>query len=76
MSERLIRLPEVKKMVGLGTTSIYMRVKCGGFPKPVKLGGQSSAVAWLESEVQEWIKQRIDESRPANNEEHEVGAAA
>jgi prophage regulatory protein len=31
----------------------------GTFPKPVKLGAR--AVAWVESEVEEWILARIEE---------------
>ena len=33
----------------------------GRFPRPVSLG--SRAVSWLESEVDEWIRERIAESR-------------
>lgn len=52
----MIRLPEVKRLVGLGTTAIYEKMKHGEFPKPVKIGRLS---AWIESEVQEWITQMI-----------------
>jgi len=62
MSQRLIRLPQVKDMVGLGTTAIYDKIKKGEFPKQVKLGRLSG---WVESEVQAWIGQQIKASRPA-----------
>jgi prophage regulatory protein len=62
MSQRLIRLPQVKDMVGLGTTAIYDKIKKGEFPKQVKLGRLSG---WVESEVQAWIGQQIQASRPA-----------
>ena len=62
MSLRLIRLPEVKAMVGLGTTSIYDKIKKGEFPKQVKLGRLSG---WVEAEVQEWISQQIGSRRPS-----------
>ena len=61
MSQRLIRLPEVKALVGLGTTSIYDKVKKGEFPKQVKLGRLSG---WIEAEVEGWISQQIQASRP------------
>ena len=60
MSQRLIRLPHVKQMVGLGTTAIYDRIKQGSFPKPIKLGRMSM---WVESEVQKWIAERIYQGR-------------
>lgn len=52
---KLLRLPEVIKKVGLGKTSIYFRVRCGQFPPPVRLGG-GRAVAWRSLDVDEWIR--------------------
>ena len=73
MSEKFIRLPEVKKMVGLGTTAIYDKMKVGEFPKQVKLGLLS---VWVESEIQNWMKEQIRASRPdaANSSPHELAA--
>ena len=62
-TERFLRLPEVKRLTGLGATSIYARINDGTFPKPISLGGRS--VAWLHSEIQQWIAGRIAVSRPA-----------
>ena len=59
--ERFLRLPEVKKMTGLGRTSIYAQMNAGLFPQSVSLGGRS--VGWLYSEVQQWMAQRIASSR-------------
>jgi len=61
MNLRLIRLPQVKAMVGLGTTAIYDKIKKGEFPRQVKLGRLSG---WVESEVQDWICRQITASRP------------
>jgi prophage regulatory protein len=55
--QRLIKLPEVIKKVGLGKTEIYQRISEGTFPKQVSLGGRS--VAWVESEIDAWIEKRI-----------------
>ncbi len=52
---KLLRLPEVIKKVGLGKTSLYARVKCGEFPSPVKLGG-GRAIAWRSLDVENWIQ--------------------
>lgn len=59
--DRIIRLPEVKALVGLGTTAIYERMKKGEFPKQIKLGRLSG---WVESEIQAWIARQIQASRP------------
>lgn len=55
-SERLIRLKELKIIVGYSSTSIWRRCKEGSFPKAVRIG--PSAVAWRLSEVKEWIDSR------------------
>ena len=64
MNERIIRLPQVRELVGLGRTAIYGKIKAGDFPKPVKLGRVSG---WVESEVQAWINSQIMASRAVEN---------
>jgi len=56
-----IRLPEVKKLVGLGTTKIYTMASEGLFPKQVPLGGR--AVAWVKSEVLQWNNDQVAAAR-------------
>jgi len=56
-----IRLPEVKKLVGLGTTKIYTMAGQGLFPKQVPLGGR--AVAWVKSEVLQWNNAQLAAAR-------------
>ena len=56
--ERLIRLPEVEATTGLNRNAIYTMP---GFPKPIKISAR--ATAWVESEVQDWIKARISQQR-------------
>ena len=56
-----IRLPEVKKLVGLGTTKIYTMASEGLFPKQVPLGGR--AVAWVKSEVLQWNNAQLAAAR-------------
>ena len=56
-SRRLLRLPDVKRQIGLGRTSIYEKIKSGDFPKPYPLGAR--AVAWLADDVEAWIDSRI-----------------
>ncbi len=58
---RIVRLPDVLARTGLSRSTIYVRVGKGSFPKPVQLGAR--AVGWIESEVDEWIRRQIAESR-------------
>ncbi|MBW0295865.1 AlpA family transcriptional regulator [Shewanella xiamenensis] len=50
---KLIRIKDVIDTTGLARSTIYKYVDKGIFPKAVKLSSRS--VAWVESEVQEWI---------------------
>ena len=54
---RFIRLKEVMHVTGLGRSSIYNYMAEGRFPKTVSLGGR--AVAWVESEVQDWMLAKV-----------------
>ncbi|CAK2441751.1 prophage regulatory protein [Vibrio crassostreae] len=57
MTIRLIRLKDVMHYTGLARATIYKYMDEGCFPKSVSLGGR--AVAWEESEVEEWILERL-----------------
>ncbi len=58
--EKLLRLPQVMEMTGRGRTATLDDVKAKRFPQPIKLG---TATLWLESEVQQWIADRVREHR-------------
>jgi len=66
MTHAILRLPQVIKRTGLSRSSIYLRMVNDEFPKSVSLGGR--AVGWLEKEVDEWIVERIEESRINDHE--------
>ena len=59
--QTILRLPQVKYHTGLSRSAIYQRITEGSFPKQISLG--SRAVGWLEADIQNWIKQRLAESR-------------
>ncbi len=63
-STTLLRLPAVRQRVGLSTATIYRLVKQGTFPRPLKLGAQS--VAWIEAEIQQWLRTCFVRSRQSN----------
>jgi len=56
---RLIKLKEVMAKTSLGRSTIYEFMTKGSFPKQVLLGVKS--VAWLKTEVDDWIMDRIGE---------------
>lgn len=59
--ENLIRLPEVQRRTGYGKAWIYKLINAGKFPQSVKIGTRS--IAFIESEVDEWVASKIAESR-------------
>ena len=61
MEHQIIRLKDVMVLTGLSRSTIYLRKVQGKFPKKINLG--SRAVGWISSEVNEWIEERIRESR-------------
>ena len=59
--EQFLRLPAVIARVGLGKTSLYQLIGEGRFPKPIPISDH--AVAWLASEIDGWMADRVRESR-------------
>ncbi|MBH2812368.1 AlpA family transcriptional regulator [Serratia liquefaciens] len=55
--ERFIRLPEVLYTTGLSRSTVYEMVSRKQFPAQISLGGKN--VAWLASEVEQWMDERI-----------------
>ena len=58
---RFLRLPEVMARTGLSRSTIYVRLEQGRFPRPVSLGAR--AVGWIDSEIDEWMSDRVAASR-------------
>ncbi|HGE5059142.1 helix-turn-helix transcriptional regulator [Aeromonas caviae] len=56
---RLLRIRDVTARVCMSKPTIYLKIKAGDFPKPVTIGPK--AVAWVESEVNAWLLQRMNE---------------
>jgi prophage regulatory protein len=61
MTKKILRLPEVLVTIGLSRSSVYEAIFAGTFSKPVKIGLR--AVGWLSSDVDDWISQRIAQTR-------------
>ncbi|MCT4714471.1 AlpA family transcriptional regulator [Enterobacteriaceae bacterium H18W14] len=56
-SHQLLRLRQVEEKTGLKRSQIYIYMKSGAFPRSIKIGPAS--VAWLESEIDEWINLKL-----------------
>lgn len=59
----LVRMPDLLALTGLQRATVYKRLKDDPtFPRPVPLSdstARGAPVAWVLSEVQEWVKSRI-----------------
>jgi prophage regulatory protein len=62
MARRFLRISNVKERTGLSSSHIYRLQSLGRFPKSINLCG-GRAVGWLESDVENWIESRIEQSR-------------
>ncbi len=60
-SIKILRLPQVCDLTGLGRSMIYQMEADKRFPERVKIG--TRAVGWLEREVHAWLTKRIEISR-------------
>ena len=66
MAHTILRLPDVVKVTGLSRSTIYLRIKQNRFPKQISLGGR--AIGFVESEINDWIHQQIENSRKAKTD--------
>jgi prophage regulatory protein len=60
--EKMFRVKDVIKKIPISRSGIWLSVKKGTFPKPVRIGARS--VAWTQSQLDEWLESR----REASNE--------
>jgi prophage regulatory protein len=56
--DRFIDREELLSMVPYTIQHIYRKEKAGTFPRRVRVG--ANRVAWVHSEILEWMKARID----------------
>ncbi len=59
MPRQLLRLPDVRRIVGLSRSEIYRRIALNKFPKPVPLGQR--IIAWDSREIERFVEERIAE---------------
>lgn len=58
-SRRILRLPDVKAVTGLGRTKIYDLMKEGRFPKARRIAG-AHVVGWDSLEVEAWVSDQLE----------------
>ncbi len=58
MSLKFIREPECQNITGLSRTTRWRLEKAGMFP--MRRHMSQSTIGWLSSEIEEWIRSRVD----------------
>lgn len=56
VQDTILRLPDVRRKVGLGTTSIYELMAADEFPRSIPLGAR--LVGWSANELDAWIERQ------------------
>jgi prophage regulatory protein len=60
LKEKLLRIKQVQQITGLSKSYIYQLCsQTNQFPKSIQLIAGGSSVAWVESEILQWIDSRI-----------------
>lgn len=63
---RLLRLPQVIEITGLGRDTIYRYVREGRFPQQRRIGERASG--WREDEIRAWVDSRPTVQPPGSKE--------
>ena len=60
-NQRLLSKREVTQKTSVPSSSLYAGMAKGLFPKSIKIS--DNRVAWLESEIDAWIAERVESAR-------------
>jgi len=60
---KFLRERDVLERTRLARSTMRCYVQRGTFPAPIKIGARASA--WIESEIEGWMRARIQQSRGA-----------
>ena len=58
-SVKLLRLPAVMEMTGLGRSTVYQLVKEKKFPEPVHVAVPKMTV-WPSDVIEQWVQEKLD----------------
>ena len=53
---KLLRRDEVLEILGMSNAWLYGQIRKGKFPQPIQVGAR--AIAWRQSDVEEWLESR------------------
>jgi prophage regulatory protein len=59
--ERFLRLPEVVRRVGISKSSVWLWIRQGRFPEPIRVGPR--VTCWRLTEIDAWIEAKAAEGR-------------
>ncbi|EBF9516830.1 TPA: AlpA family phage regulatory protein [Kluyvera intermedia] len=60
LDDKMVDMKFITEFTGLTDKWFYKLISEGKFPEPIKLGRSSR---WMQSEVEKWVQERIDQSR-------------
>ena len=58
-ADRIIRPTQAAQMLGVSVAGLCDWLAAGTFPQPRALGAGRGCVGWLESEINDWIAERV-----------------
>ena len=61
---QILRRPQVQARTGIPRATMYELMAEGKFPKPIQIAGRR-VVGWVESEIEDWLREQIAVSRKA-----------
>ena len=61
----ILRIRDVIAQTGLKRRTVYNLVSRGDFPRPIQL--TSRAVGWLDTDVSNWLNDRVEERDCCSN---------
>lgn len=59
--QKLLRLPQVLERVAFKKSKLWKMVSEETFPQPIKISHK--VTVWIESEIDQWVTDRISEAR-------------
>ncbi|MGB9191639.1 MULTISPECIES: helix-turn-helix transcriptional regulator [unclassified Acinetobacter] len=58
---KLLNLAQVTAKTSLSKNTVYVLMRKGEFPRPIRI--TEIRTAWLESDIEQWINERIQNSK-------------
>ena len=71
----VLRRPQAMQYTGLGHTQFDELIFSGQLPPPIRISDGGRAVAWIKSELDEWLAERIAKRDSEVAKQKEVEAA-